>query len=73
MNFASAGGAHHVDEAAGGGAANDGVVDHYHALIAQDFTNRIVLDLHLGVAASLRWLKEGAPNVMVTNQRELER
>src|SRR6187399_508401 len=72
MNFARTGGADHVDEAARGCTADDRIIDHHHALVLQNLANRIVLDLHLGVAARLRRLKKGSADVVIADQRELE-
>src|SRR5215210_682629 len=73
MHLSRPGGAHHVDEPTGSRAADDGVIDHYHAFTAKYFAHCVVLDLHLRVASSLSRLKESPSNVVVADERELQR
>ncbi len=73
MHFTRASGTYHVHKAARGRAANDGVVHHHHAFATQHFANRVVLHFHLRVASGLSRLKERPPDVVISNQRQLER
>src|SRR5581483_649447 len=68
MNFARAGIAHHADNFAAGGAADDGVVYQHDALAFQQMPNRIQFELDAKIANSLRRFNERAANVMVTNK-----
>ena len=72
VHLARAGAAHERDETARRRAAHDRVVDHHDALAVEDLANRIVLHLHLRVAAGLRRLDERAAHVVIADQRELE-
>ena len=65
------GGAHHGDEPARRRAAHDRVVHHHDALALEHLAHRVVLHLHLGVAARLRRLDERAADVVIADQRQL--
>jgi hypothetical protein len=71
MNFSRARRANEGDKTAGRRTADDGVVYHDHALALENFTNRIVLDLDLGVAPGLRRLNERTADVVIANQGKL--
>ena len=73
MHFLGARVAHHANDLLAGGAAHDGIVDQHHALARQHMAHRIQLQLHAEVAHPLLRLDEGAANVVVADQSELQR
>ena len=73
VHFLCASRANERHEAARGGAAHDGVVDHHHTLAFEHLAHRVVLETHLCVARGLRGLDERAANVVIADERELVR
>ncbi len=65
--------AHHADNLAAGGAAHDGIVDQHNALAFQNVAHGIQLELHAEVAHALLRLDEGASDVVIADQAELQR
>ena len=73
MNFRCARVAHHANDLAAGGAANDGVIDQYNALALQQMLNRIQLKADAEVANALLGLNECASYVVIANESKAER
>src|SRR6185437_4796397 len=73
VDFHGARRAHHCDEPTCGGAAHDGIVDHDYALALQHFSYRVVLHLHLRIAAGLFRLDEGSAYIVIADKRKLVR
>src|SRR5687767_10215300 len=73
MDFRGAGLAHETDQRLGRRPADDRVVDDHYALPADHARHGIVFDFDAEVADRLTGLNEGATDVMVTDQTELER
>src|SRR5258708_24351999 len=65
--------ANHSDDFAAGGAADDGIIDEYHALAFDQAADRIELELHTEITDGLRRLDEGAADVVVADQTHAER
>ena len=65
-------GAHHLDDLDGGGAAHDGIVDQHHALAVDLGAVGVVLQLDAEVADLVGRLDEGAADVVVADDAELE-
>src|SRR5690606_13215976 len=61
------------DEAAARRAADERVIHHHDALALDDLADRVVLDPDPEVTAGLRRVDEGAADVMVPDQPQLER
>ena len=72
VDFLRAGGAHHADDLAAGGAADDGVVDEDDALAFEQIAHRVELELDAEVAHALLRLDEGAADVVVADEAEVE-
>src|SRR6202035_2096086 len=72
MDFFGAGVAHHADELAAGGAADDGIVDEDDALSGDEFTNGIEFEFDAEIADGLRRLDEGAADVVIANEAHAE-
>src|SRR5438132_2619512 len=73
VHFARAGIADHLDDLAAGRAADDRIVDHHHALAADDAGDRVELELDAEVADRLRRLDEGAADVMTADEPHVVR
>src|SRR6266446_6566793 len=73
MDLARAGVAHHADDLFRGGAAHQRIVDQDDALALDRGAVRIVLHAHAEFAHALGRLNEGASDVMVSDDAELER
>ena len=73
MHFGGAGIAHHLHDLGRRGAAHDGIVDQYDALAGHDRAVGIMLQPHAELADLLGRLDEGAPDIMVANDAEIER
>ncbi len=72
MHFPGAGLADHLDDLGRGGAADDRVVDQDHALAVELGARRVVLQLHAEMANVVRGLDEGAADIVVADDAELE-
>ncbi len=72
VHLLGAGGAHHLDDLLAGGAADDAVVDQDDALALQHRPVGVVLQLHAEVADLVGRLDEGAADVVVADDAELE-
>ena len=73
MHLARARVAHHLHDLHAGGAAHDRIVDQHDALALDDGAVGVVLEAHAELADRLRRLDEGAADVMVADDAELER
>ena len=73
MHLARARFAHHLHDLDAGGAAHDRIVDQHDALAVDDGAVGVVLQAHAEFADRLGRLDEGAPDVMVADDAELER
>src|SRR5712671_4534113 len=73
MHLSRPGGADHVHEPPSRGSANDGIVYHHHALAAKHFSDGVVLHFHFSIPSCLGGLKECASDVVIANERKLER
>ena len=72
MHFSGAGAAHHADNFAAGGAANDGVVDEDDALAFEQIVHRVELEADAEVADALLGLDKCAADVVVADEAEAE-
>src|SRR5258708_39849733 len=73
VHFTSAGIAHHAHDLLRGGAAHQRVVDQDDALAFDRGAVRRMLHAHAGFADRLRRLDEGAADIVVADDAELER
>src|SRR5258708_6706479 len=73
VDFFCADFANHADDFAAGGAADDGIIDEYHALAFDQAADGIELELHAEITDGLRRLDKGAANVVVADQAHAER
>ena len=73
MNFLRPGIAHHANQLAAGGAADDGVVDQDDALALENGAYRIQLEFDAKISHALAGLDERPPHVVITDQAKLER
>ena len=64
--------AHHLHDLLAGGATHDAVVHQHHALARQQVADRVQLHLHAEAADGLFGLDEGAPDVVVADDAEVE-
>ena len=71
VDFLGAGLAQIDHAGAGGGAADDGIIDDDDALAGDGFLDEVELHAHVEVADELRGLEEGAPDVMVADESVL--
>src|SRR5690606_11822344 len=72
MHFLGAGGTHHLDDLPRGGAAHDAVVHEDDALALDVHAVGVVLQLHAQIADRIRRLDEGAADIVVADDAELE-
>ena len=72
VDLGGAGGADHLDDLAAGGAADDGVVDQDDALALDDAAVGGVFELHAEVADAVGGFDEGAADIVVADDAELE-
>ena len=72
MNFARAGIADELHDLLRGRAADDAVVDQHDAVAADDAGIRRMLQLDAELADALLRLDEGAPDVVIADDAELE-
>ena len=72
MHFARAGIAHHFDDLHRSGAAHDRIVDQYHALAVDMDAVGVVLQAHAEMADMVGGLDEGAADIVVADDAELE-
>ena len=73
MHLAGAGLAHHLDDLHRGGAAHDRIVDQDHALALDQGAVGVVLQAHAEMADVVGRLDEGAADIVVADDAELER
>src|SRR2546426_9092875 len=73
VHLARPGRTDHRDDLPAGGAPHDRVVDQHHSLVLQERAHRVQLQLHAEMADGLARLDEGAPDVVVSHQTELQR
>src|SRR5437588_6068853 len=73
MHLGNAGVAHHADDFAAGGAADDRIINQHHALPFQQMLHRIELQSHAEIAHALLRFDEGAAYVMIADQTKAER
>src|SRR5690606_34585789 len=73
MNLPRARVTHHLYDLHRGRAAYDRIVDKNDALAFDELAVGVVLALHAGVAGAVGWLDEGSPDVVRTDDAELER
>ena len=71
MHFADAGRTQHGDDLDQRGPAHDGVVNENHTLARQEATDGIVLDLDPEIPDRLGGLDEGAPDIVIADQRRV--
>ena len=72
MHFAGAGISDHLDDLAGGGAADDGVIDDHHPFPLEDLPHRVQLDLDAEVADRLLRFDEGPADIVIPDQPQFE-
>ena len=72
MYLGGAGIAHHLDDLARGGTAHDRIVHQYHSLASELGAVGTVLQAHPEMADLIGGLDEGAADIMVANDAELE-
>ena len=72
MHFARAGLAHHADDLAAGGAADDGIVHQDHALAFEQVAHGVQLELDAEIADGLRGLDERAADIVIADERLAE-
>ena len=72
MHLSGAGAAHHADDFAAGGAANDGVVNEDDALAFEQIVHGVELEADAEVADALLGLNEGAAHVVIADEAEAE-
>src|SRR5207253_786103 len=72
VDFFRANFADHADDFAAGGAANDGIIDKYHALAFDQAADGIEFELHPEITDGLRRLDEGTSNVVIADQAHAE-
>ena len=73
VHFGGAGGPHHLDDLAAGGAAHQRIVDQHDALAREDALHRIELHLHAEMPDRLRRLDERAADIVIADQPEAQR
>src|SRR5262249_547754 len=73
VDFRGAGLAATTNDFARGGAADDGIVDENDAFAFHEAANGVELELHTEIADGLRWLNEGAADVVIANEAHAER
>src|SRR5580704_6753944 len=72
MHLASAGLAHHLDDLHRGGAAHDRIINQDHALAVDQAAVGVVLQAHAEMADSVDRFDEGAADIVVADDAELE-
>src|SRR5260221_2944595 len=72
VNFFGAGFAHHADELAAGGAADDGIVNEDNALSGDEFADGIEFQLYAEIADGLRRFDESAADVVIAYEAHAE-